>query len=63
MLIRYTIMMLLILSGRGFIMDDDETIVAIERSLRSSGFAWSRLTPALVVALPSCHPTLVNETK
>ena len=56
-------MMLLILSARGFIMDDDETIAAIERSLRSSGFAWSRLTPALVVALPSSHPTLVNETK
>ena len=63
MLIRYTIIMLLILSARGFIMDDDETIAAIERTLQSSGFAWSRLTPALVVALPSYHPTLVNETK
>lgn len=49
---RWIVFMLALFSTHGFIMDDDETLAALEKSLRSSGFAWSRLTPALVVAVP-----------
>ena len=59
---RLIVFALALFSNDGFIMDEDETLGVFEKSLRSSGVAWSRLTPALVVTMPHLKE-YYNKTK
>lgn len=61
-MLKIAVLVLCLLSGHCFKMNDPETKAAIECSLRSSGLAWSRLTPALTIDITECV-SLLNKTK
>lgn len=61
-MLKIAVFILYLLSGHCFKMKDPETLSAIECSLRTSGLAWSRLTPALTIDMHECLSSL-NKTK
>lgn len=61
-MLKITVLLLCLLSGVCFKMDDHETKITVECMLRTSGLAWSRLTPALTVDIYECV-SLLNQTE
>tara|TARA_Y100001937_G_scaffold125611_1_gene192800 strand:+ start:111 stop:314 length:204 start_codon:yes stop_codon:yes gene_type:complete len=61
-MLKIAILSLLSLKGKCFLMDDEDK-QATRKPLFSAGLDWARLTPAIVVSLPSQTEEIVNKTK